>query len=106
MAGTEASGNKPLGRYTMADRLAELHRRVKAKYERDGIDPEEQRDLDELAEATVAEEMLGQKQALCVALLKDLGVIGRAERLAEGYADTWGPVDAPVWELIAAKKAA
>jgi hypothetical protein len=106
MAGTEASGNKPLGRYTMADRLAELHRRMRLKFEADGIDPEEQDILDEHGALTVAEEMLGQKQALCVALLKDLGVIGRAERLADGYAEAWGPLDAPVWELIAAKKAA
>lgn len=104
--GSQHSGNKPLGRYTMADRLAELHRRIRRKFEADGIDADEQAILDEHAELTIAEEMLGQKAALCVALLKDIGVIERAERLAEGYAETWGPVTSPVWDLIAAGRAA
>ena len=95
MAGTERSGNKPLGRYTMADELTSLRGKIDAIFPRDGrMDADKQLVLDDIADMILAEEMLGQKQALIVALCKDIGVIDRAKRLATDYADTFGPVTA------------
>lgn len=100
MAGNERSGNKPLGRHALADRMMALKLSIRAKYARLGITDAEQDDLDELDRCILANEMLGAKAAIRVALEKDEAVIDRAVDLARDYEATYGPLSASVWDLL------